>query len=403
MATKNIAKKSVRGKKTAVKTSSQRKHQTQASSSQRLKAKAASSPGSQAALLSAQRVKTEAPSQRKSKARAETPHRPQNGLTGILAWFLFGLAACLLLAFVLLGVYRFYLLQDGFRQVEAAQKILQTELTRQAGELGEVGTMRERQEAAMTELRQRKEQEEILMGRIHSLTSKLSTLEPQLIQRHQMRQLIYLAERQRHLDASAEQVLNLLSQARSIALNHPGTASISLLQALAADIQTYQNIPVPERSRIVQELDVFLMETRSLPRFPIFVEQERAAEDAEDSFLSPEGQEYFMRLKNAFAHLSDFVRIYKREENAQRFLTEEEERLIRLVIASKVLQAQLAAMQGEEELYRGMIAKLSEMLSLYYPSSDVKIRLLAQLEDLKQQDIKSPSLPALRSAESLSY
>ena len=316
-----------------------------------------------------------------------------------MAWFAYGIGVCLLLAIASLGGYGFYMLQEKVFSFRQEYGMLTKELSELRNQIDVTQRLNRQNlhEKLEEAVRERKEQEEIMHERIQSLSTSFSAVDPQLMRQQQLQQLIYLAEQQRLLNAEPRQILSLLSSAHSIALNHRGAASVSLIQALARDIQAYQSLAVLPQEDLVHELDTLLERIHVLPRFPTF-----QAGDEETFSPSPENP-YLDSLRDLFTHLKDYVRIYKAEGMSAGFLTEEEKRLIDVILTGKLVQAQFALLQKDVKLFRTTLANLAALIERYYPFSQERTALMEHLADLMERGRGHPELPILQSAEILAY
>ena len=348
------------------------------------------------ALTKKQTAKGRAPSTQKPVAVKERVSSTKDeavsqgkGVQGLFAKLVSFLSLCLILAVI---GYGFYHLQRTLQSVEEKLSIQETGLEKlHKWNLPHlVATLKE-------ELNGIKKENERLNERLNALEAELSRIDPHSIWKQRLQELVYLAAQKRRLRDDPYQILSLLNQAHSLAMAQPGSASLSLVQALIADIAAYKNIPISNKSNILAQLDDLMLEVSSLPHFPEvqFNRQEEREVNNETDYLT--------KLKDAFINLGSYVRIYKKEGEAARLLTEEEARLIEMSARVRIMQAQLAVLQDEEEFYYAVLSSLYETLKTSYPPHPLKTQIMEQLISLSQETIKDKPLPPLLSAAVLAY
>ena len=225
----------------------------------------------------------------------------------------------------------------------------------------------------------------LLNTRLGALEEEIPLLDFESLEQQRLRELVYLAEQHRQLGESPYPIIKLLQQAYSIALVH--SESLSLIEAINLDLARYQTISTINKTRALIELDRLL---ELAPQLPRLVESDQAEE--------PSPNDYLAGLKDVLASLGDYIRIYRIEDSAKFSLTEEEARLLELALLIRIMQAQSAVLQGEEDFYYHAIESANELVQDYYPSSSIKSRLIARLSRLAAMTIKPEPLPPLHSA-----
>ncbi len=298
------------------------------------------------------------------------------------------------IAFVVGGSYGIYSL---YQEVQ----LVNEELVRQKNELAELSQQRlaERLNETSRQLsslrdeylslnRQLTLQENVnrlLNTRLGALEEEIPLIDIESLEQQRLRELVYLAEQHRQLGESPYPIIKLLQQAYSIALVH--SESLSLIEAINLDLARYQTISTINKTRALIELDRLL---ELAPQLPRLVESDQAEE--------PSPNDYLAGLKDVLASLGDYIRIYRIEDSAKFSLTEEEARLLELALLIRIMQAQSAVLQGEEDFYYHAIESANELVQDYYPSSSIKSRLIARLSRLAAMTIKPEPLPPLHSA-----
>jgi len=308
-----------------------------------------------------------------------------------LVIFIFWIVAIL---FVFGSGYGFYNLYQGVQLVNE-------ELTRQKDELAELNqqglaerlnetsrqlnSLRSEYLSLNQQLALQENVNRLLNTRLGALEEEIPLLDVESLEQQRLRELIYSAEQHRQLGESPYPVIRLLQQAYSIALTHSG--SLSLIEAINLDLAKYQTISTINKTRALIELDDALKLAAQLPHL---VESPQMEE--------PSPNDYLDRLKNVFASLGDYIRVYKIEDSTKFSLTEEEARLLELTLLVRIMQAQLAILQGEEDFYYHAVESANELVQNYYPPSSIKSKFIDRLSHLAEINIKPESLPPLHSA-----
>lgn len=228
----------------------------------------------------------------------------------------------------------------------------------------------------------------LLSNRLNNLEEEVLLLDAETLGQQRLRELIYLAEQRRQLGESSYQILRLLQQARSLALTQPNSASLSLLEAINLDLAEYQAIPVPNKTRILVELDDALRLAPELPRLT-------ETEEAENTEEAPPS-DYLGRMKNALASLGNYIRVYRIRNDL--VLTGEEAKLVEMSLMVRILQAQLAVLQGEERFYQSTVRAARQLVEDSYPPSLTKDELVMKLSHLAEMNVQPGALPLLHSA-----
>jgi len=308
-----------------------------------------------------------------------------------LAIFVFWIAAILFVFGSGYGIYNLY--QDV--------QLVNEELTRQKNELAalnqqglaerlnetsrQLNSLRNEYLSLNQQLALQENVNRLLNTRIGALEEEIPLLDVESLEQQRLRELIYSAEQHRQLGESPYPIIKLLQQAYSIALAHSG--SLSLIEAINLDLAKYQTISTINKTRALIELDDAL---KLVPQLPHLVESAQMEGPSPDNYLD--------RLKHVFASLSDYIRVYKIEGSTKFSLTGEEVRLLELTLLVRIMQAQLAILQGEEDFYYHAVESANELVQNYYPPSSIKSKFIDRLSHLAEITIKPEPLPPLHIA-----
>lgn len=165
-----------------------------------------------------------------------------------------------------------------------------------------------------------------------------------------------------------------------------------LRQALASDLSALRLVERVDRTGLYLRIETLQQAVADLPL------ERHLHERGEALTLAPPGdstepaagswwQTITGRLKAAWQHLDDYIRIYRRDQPLQPLLSPDEELYLRLNLRLMLEQAQLALLQQEQGAYEISLNKAQDWLQDYFVQDERNQALQEELEELSTQAI----------------
>lgn len=179
----------------------------------------------------------------------------------------------------------------------------------------------------------------------------------------------------------------LLQQAKQTAAN---LSLIELEQALTKDIATLETTPTLDLENLVLKLDAISNQISNLSFIPKEAPKAIAPKPTDQMPYQTARQRLLTSVSQA---LKDLLII--RTQEIQPLPTAEQATMLRINIQTKLLQAELAAMLRQNQLYQACLAQAITWISQYFIlNSSATSNILKVLHELQQNNV-DPKLPTL--------
>lgn len=208
--------------------------------------------------------------------------------------------------------------------------------------------------------------------------------------------LMRLAQQKLQLEADLESTALLLRTVDSLLVDQGGTLVATARQNLADDLRALQNIRLPDRAGLSQRLSALSEDLEQLTLAGS--RQESYQERVQGQWRETPGTMRDGSWLDAGIELLRSIFVWREwDETPPEMLPSQQESVLRQQIQLQLEQAQLAMLQGDQLLYRQLLAQAISNLQRYFESDNERSRqLLAELEQLQgiELQVALPDLSA---------
>ena len=194
--------------------------------------------------------------------------------------------------------------------------------------------------------------------------------------------LIKMADLTLHTTGESKTALSFLIMAKQYANAWQATA---ILHALQQDIANLQAVPMVDVEALIMKITKLRQQINTLtiiPPQPVIAKPAKQSSDF---------------LPNVLQALKDIVVVRKRQ--VEPILPSEQVTTLRLILQAKLLQAEFAIMQKQEQLFQDCLAQAIDLINRYFVlNSSVTSAILQALQELQQVKLQ-PKFPALTSLQ----
>ncbi len=216
--------------------------------------------------------------------------------------------------------------------------------------------------------------------------------------------LVRLASQRLLVDRDTQVAIGLLESADELLRELDETEFYRVREAIADDLTALRLAERVDRSGLYLRIESV---QNAVSELPLERHEHRLGQrvdvqpdsPATDDPEAPWWRRSLGGLHNAWAHLDNYIRIYRRDEPLQPLLSPDEEGYLRLNLRLMLEQAQLALLQQEGEVYATSLAKANTWLDDYFVRDERTRALQDELEALAERTVV-PSVPELSASTS---
>ena len=212
--------------------------------------------------------------------------------------------------------------------------------------------------------------------------------------------LVNLAERRLLIERDVQTALQLLVAAntRLTAMNDPSV--FKLREAISKDVAALHAIKQPSTEAIYLALSGVVDQVSKLEFKDTYTPQIEAVEESKE--VSSESSDWQQNLAISFERfLNNFLRVKVRNVETGPQLPTDQQWYVRTNVTNQLLQAQQAALNGQQALFLDGVSKGQNWIAMYFDNdSDLVVATSTTLGELLTQDV-SLSLPTKLESQSL--
>lgn len=203
--------------------------------------------------------------------------------------------------------------------------------------------------------------------------------------------LLRLASHRLLVDRDVVVATTLLQSIDQLLQEQDDPQTFRLRQALASDLSALRLVERVDRTGLYLRIDALQQAVAELPLERHLHERGEELEFAGEAGAVQPATTWWQgltgRLKTAWGHLDDYIRIYRRDQPLQPLLSPDEELYLRLNLRLMLEQAQLALLQQEQGAYEISLNKAQAWLQDYFVDDERNQRLQDELHDLSQHAV----------------
>lgn len=208
--------------------------------------------------------------------------------------------------------------------------------------------------------------------------------------------LIKLAEYKITLEQDKFTAIGLLKTADEKILEIGDNSLIELRQAIAQDIANIQLVVAPDISGLSVQLDAIVKQIPELSIVALELEP-----IVERTTQNPDESEEFNWQDIYYNFIDDFVTVKDHSQPVKPLMTPEQRGNLNANIQMALQQAQIALLRGEQSLYETNIDKANNWIKEFFKQDEIALRVLASLEELKQNRVNTDLPKQLRSKQAI--
>lgn len=203
--------------------------------------------------------------------------------------------------------------------------------------------------------------------------------------------LLRLASHRLLVDRDVVVATTLLQSIDQLLQEQDDPQTFRLRQALASDLSALRLVERVDRTGLYLRIDALQQAVAELPLERHLHERGEELEFAGEAGAVQPATTWWQgltrRVKTAWGHLDDYIRIYRRDQPLQPLLSPDEELYLRLNLRLMLEQAQLALLQQEQGAYEISLNKAQAWLQDYFVDDERNQRLQDELHDLSQHAV----------------
>lgn len=212
----------------------------------------------------------------------------------------------------------------------------------------------------------------------------------------QVTYLIHLANLQLTLNHNAASAGHLLTLAKAKVTALDDSALLGLNQALANDIVSLSKVPKVDLPMIIAKIDSLNVDIQaaSIPPSAADLTESLSQQTKPTKTPPPSDAKWYQRAWHKISDVKSLVIIRKREKAAYPLMLPRQEINLKANIQTKLLAAEIAAMQHNNTLYQQHLKTVADWITAYFHNGNRKTAILQQVKALQTIDV-NPKLPTI--------